>query len=180
MLSLHDRVLTLGNMVVNARLHFDLWSVTKSDESWLSHKATFDAYWQYLRFNREAHERAFVLGLASILDKPRNDLITLRGVSDELHAVGLMGGESQAELRTIVARHTKTQRGVILLRHKLFAHRDSGWTYRETWKRANLTTDNLRSVFVDLIDVANVVLESDSLVFNFRLSPYDSSSYHLD
>jgi hypothetical protein len=24
------------------------------------------------------------------------------------------------------------------------------------------------------------VSESDSLVFNFRLSPYDSSSYHLD
>lgn len=160
MLALSERLDTLGRMVLRAQLHFDLWCVTKRAESWEVHKVSFDEYWGYLRFNREAHEQNFIMQAGSILSKPRSDTITLIGTIDEVAEQGLISSSERIHLIKELRAHESARKGVLLLRHKLFAHRDTGWTYAEVWNRADVSLDALRALTESCLDVSNDLLEA--------------------
>lgn len=170
MLPIHERLATLGDMAVRTQRHFDLWCVTKRAEAWVHHKEVFDDYWGYLRFNREAHEHKFVVECGNLLKKSTRN-ISLLGLVDETARDKIISETHKKYLHHEIERHKDIKTGVLHLRNKLFAHRDSGLTYAEVWSEANLTLDGLRALLCSCMNVTNIVLGANGL--DHRLADFE-------
>ena len=155
-------------MALRSRLHFDLWCVTKRVEGRFEFEDVLDEYWEYLRFAREAHEHKFIIETASILEKDAADKITLRGLINETRATEYFDQEDKDKIDEQLGIHTRVRKSIILLRHKLIAHRDSRWTYKEAWKRAEITVDQLDALTSTCLAVTNDILRAHSFAVRER------------
>jgi hypothetical protein len=160
MLESDQRLKTLGDMAVRTKLHFDLWSLTKHQDSWENHKETLEEYWNYLRFNREAHEQKFIVILANLVANARVDSIGVFQAIKECQSSGRISPLQAEKYKEKILAHNITRDGVLLIRNKLFAHRDSKKTYEFLWRQANLTINTIGQLIDTSLDVVNDLLEA--------------------
>ena len=165
MLDPDQQLKTLGDLTVRAKLHFDLWTVTKHQDSRAAHQVTFDEYWNYLRFNREAHEQKFLVILAGLISNARKDSVGVFQSIDSLQAGGHLSNERAEELKAKILTHKDVRNGIILIRNKLLAHRDIDQNYELVWRKANLTINGIGQLIDVLLDVVNDLLEA----MNFQM-----------
>lgn len=148
-LPIDERLETAGQLIVRARVFYDIWWFYESAETRPTIIDTMKEYSEFFRFDPHAHFVSFIVHIAALLEK-RNDTITLPSLANEMKASGLISTQEAAKADALLGQATPLASKVVILRSNLFAHRSAALSYSEAFKTADVTPNELR----DLTDIA--------------------------
>jgi hypothetical protein len=166
-LHLDERVERAGQLVVRARVFYDLWRFFKDKHP----PAIFDAMQecsQYFLFEIEAQFAAFVVHLAAMFDKDRHT-ISLPRLAHELKSKRLVPSAVTADVQALLDRAAPLVSKLQILRSNLFAHRSARFSYSGAFEAANVTANQLRDLTDLSLKIANKLLVARGLrdqIFN--------------
>lgn len=148
-LPIDERLETAGQLIVRARVFYDIWWFYESAETRPTIIDTIKEYSEFFRFDPHAHFVSFIVHIAALLEK-RNDTINLPSLATEMKASGLISTQEAAKADALLGQAAPLASKVAILRSNLFAHRSAALSYSETFKTADFTPNELR----DLTDIA--------------------------
>lgn len=153
-----ERLDELAQTANRADLHYTIWWIYKHER--LAYAEVMNEFLGFFRASLGAHFVAMLVELYKLLES-RSDTVSLKSLLEEAERSSELDSETLDGLRKKVAGLEPMRRKVALLRHKLFAHRDSQLSYDSVLASANVTPDE----FIDLIDRAFDILNA---VFAYR------------
>ncbi len=154
-----ERLKTAAQLVLRARVFYELWWYLEGAETRPAIIDTMRQYSEFFRFDPHAHFVAFVVHVAALFEK-RNDSINLPALAKELEAPQLISPEEAAEVRRLLDEAAPVAKKAIILRSNLFAHRSAMLSYAEAFRRAAVTPDELRNLTDIALEAANRLLRT--------------------
>ena len=147
----------LANTIISASFHFDIWWVYKEKDSRARYVDTLNDYFNFFKTSLQAHFLSVVVELYKLFET-RKDTINFPRLIKLLNENNLLDPDIlkkvEAEKRSLKVLWKK----IAILRSELFAHTSIDLSYREVFKKAEITPDNIR----DLIDRAKKLLNQIS------------------
>ena len=161
---------SLFNTIISASFHFDIWWVYKEKDSRARYVDTLNDYFNFFKTSLQAHFLSVVVELYKLFET-RKDTINFPRLIKLLNENNLLDPDIlkkvEAEKRSLKVLWKK----IAILRSELFAHTSIDMSYREVFKKAEITPDNIR----DLIDRAKKLLnqiseglEKNTYIFNLE------------
>jgi AbiU2 len=148
-LPIDDRIERAAQLVLRARIFFDIWFYFESRDTRPAILDTMQEYSEFFRFAPYAHLIAFVVSIAAVFDK-RRGTISLPHLVNEMKRGGLLSTEAQIEVDKLFTQAEPLSSKVAILRHNAFAHRSAAISYDDIFKMAAVTPFEMR----ELTDVA--------------------------
>jgi hypothetical protein len=168
-LSINERLELAGQLALRSRIFYDLWLYFKGKHP----PAIFDVmqdFSQFFRFEIEAQFSAFVVHIAALFDG-RSDTINLRSLAREMKMAKLTSTKAATEVDALLTQAAPLATKVTILRSHLFAHRSAALSYADAFKKAAVTSNQLRDLTVIALKIANRLLMARGLrdhIFNPR------------
>ena len=156
-LPLVTRVDTAGELVVRARIFYDIWRYYEDAETRPAILPTMNAYPDFFRFDTHAHFVSFTVYMAGLVER-RTDTTNLSHLTAECEASGTVSVAALGSAKAALSRTEPIRPKVVILRNNLFAHRSASLSYEEAFRIASVTPNQLRDLTVDALDVANSLL----------------------
>jgi hypothetical protein len=148
LLPLDERLERAGQLVVRARIFYDLWFTFEDAKTRPATLDVTERFGAFFAFDPHAHFVAFVVHIAALFER-RYGTINLQGLAKEAKEANLIPAQA-AEIDALFDEAAPLVSKVTLLRSNLFAHRSATLPYDAVFKKANVTADQLR----DLTDIA--------------------------
>lgn len=157
-LPLEERVERAAQLVVRARVFFDIWAYFEGDTR-AGLLDTMNEFSEFFRLAPHAHFVAYCVTMAALYDK-RRDTITLTSLPRELAKKGILTTVVEAEVQVLLAGALPTANKVGILRHNVFAHRSASLSYDDVFKLAAITAAQMRELTELSLQIANILLRS--------------------
>ena len=167
-LPIDERLETAAQLVLRARIFYDIWWFFEGAESRPAIIDDICSYSEFFGFAPHAHFVSFVVHIAALLEK-RNNTINLRRLAKELKESGLISAQDTAEVDRLLDQATPLASKAAILRNNLFAHRSATLSYAEAFKKAAVTPNELRDLTGIALKIVNRLLMARGLkdhVFN--------------
>lgn len=165
-LPVDERLETAGQLVLRARIFYDIWRYYEGAETRPKILDTMNEYSEFFRFDPHAHFVSFIVHIAALFES-RDDTINIPSLAQEFEASGAVSAATVSAINRLLD-NVKTQRtGVVVLRHNLFAHRSSSITYADAFKKASLTPNQLLELTEVALQIVNGLLRERGLKEHF-------------
>ncbi len=128
-------------MLFRANVYFEAWWQSAGVEGRAEFKEFWEEYWEFWRFNEHAMQFAFIVYTAGLYEK-RSGTVNFRTLWAE--AEPYASDASRAEFKQRLNMAEPMAQSVTLLRSNAMAHRSMALSYRDAFKKANVTPDQLR------------------------------------
>ena len=156
-LPLNERLNTVTQIIIRARVFFDIWWFYEGKETRPIIKSTWESYDQFCIFDGHANLIAYVVQITSVFDRNRRTM-SLARIIEELESSKEIPAEALPELKSCLKEAEGICDRVKKLRHNLFAHRSASRAYSEVFKDARLTANELRTLSDISLRIANRLL----------------------
>jgi|SRR6266496_2636470 len=156
LLPIDERLERAAQLVVRTRIFYDLWLYFEDKHP----PAIFDVmedFSEFFRFEPHAHFVAFVVHIAALFEK-RRDTINLPSLAKEMKAANLISAQGATEVDALLSQAEQLASKVIILRSNLFAHRSATLSYADAFKKAAVTSNQLRDLTETALKIANRLL----------------------
>ncbi len=166
-LAADERLITAGQLVVRARILFDIWWLYEGEDT---RPGIIDitAYSEFFRYDSHAHFFAFVVYMAALTEE-RGETTNLPCLARELETSGLISAPVATEVKSLLAQISSIKSKMAILRNNLFAHRSASLSYAEAFRKASVNSNELRDLTETALKIANCLLLARGLpeqVFN--------------
>jgi hypothetical protein len=168
-LPLNTRLERAGQLVVRARIFYDLWFTFEDAKSRPATLDVTERFGEFFAFDPHAHFVAFVVHIAALFER-RYGTINLQGLAKEAKEANLIQAQTAIEIDALLDEAAPLVSKVTLLRNNLFAHRSASLPYDAAFKKANVTADQLRDLTEIALKIANRLLLAQGLrdhMFNY-------------
>ncbi|MNS06313.1 hypothetical protein D3C72_377350 [compost metagenome] len=152
-LSLNERIRIIGSNTSLAWASFDIWWTYASHETRPDYLETMNQFSEFFRFDEHAHFVNMIMLVSSLYD-PTGKTITVRSVINKAVAEGHTALKGMVPVCDTFADDAAIK-GVLHMRNKLYAHRDTASTVAGVYADAALTADDIR----DLIQRAQWMID---------------------
>lgn len=142
-MTLEEKLQKLEQVVLRARAHFDIWWVYAGAGTRPRVLPTMNEFSEFFRFDEHAHQFAFVIYLCQLLER-RAKTINLGAVIAKAQASGYPAEVTQ-KVSAIAGGMEPTWKKLVILRSNLFAHRTDQLGWDETFSRAGITANEIRT-----------------------------------
>jgi hypothetical protein len=149
-LPLSERIRVAGFNLMVAHVSHDIWWLYIGADTRPHYVEAMERYYNFFRYDQEAHFRALIVGVYTLFDK-RRDTITLASLAEDARGAGFDVSAIEAKLNQLSGRVRKIE----IMRHKLFAHRDHSMAYNDVFKAAQLRPDDLKDVLRESLVIVN-------------------------
>ena len=167
-LPIDARLETAAQLVLRARIFYDIWRFFEGAESRPVIIDAMRCYSEFFRFAPHAHFVSFVVHIAALLEK-RNDTINLPRLAKELKESGLISAQDAAEVDLLLDQAAPLASKAAILRNNLFAHRSATLSYAGAFRKAAVTLNELRDLTGIALKIVSRLLMARGLkghVFN--------------
>jgi hypothetical protein len=158
-LPIKDRVCRAVQLVLRARIFFDIWFYFEAKETRSPILDTMQEYSEFFRFMPHAHQVAFIITIAVLFDKTRNT-ISLHHLVREMSRNKQLSQQAQAEVNELLNKVKPLETKIIVLRHKAFAHRNAHTSYDDVFKEAKVSAKQMRELTEITLLIANKLAEA--------------------
>jgi hypothetical protein len=165
-LPLDKRLERAGQLVVRARIFYDLWFTFEDAKSRPATLDVTERFGEFFAFDPHAHFVAFVVHIAALFER-RYGTINLQGLAKEAKEANLIQAQTAAEIDALLDEAAPLVSKVTLLRNNLFAHRSASLPYDAAFKKANVTADQLRDLTEIALKIVNHLLLAQGLRDHF-------------
>jgi hypothetical protein len=159
-LPINERLERAAQLVLRSRIFYDIWIYFEGDTR-ADILDTMQEFSEFFRFDPHAHFVAFIVQMAALFEK-RKDTINLPLLAKEVMPTSKMGGASPsqypAEINALLDQAKPLASKVIIFRNNLFAHRSATLSYAEAFKKAAVTSNQLRDLTEIALQIANRLL----------------------
>jgi hypothetical protein len=166
LLPINERVFRAVQLVLRARIFFDIWFYFEAKKTRSPILSTMQQYSEFFRFMPHAHQAAFIVTIATLFDK-RADTISLPHLVREMTRNKQLSQQTQAEVNELINRVKPLEAKVTILRHKAFAHRSAHKSYDDVFKEANVTAKQMRTLTEMALQIANKLAEARGISTGF-------------
>jgi len=137
-----QKLAVVEDLVRRARVFLDLWWLLAGDESHKRVAPARDRYWEFFRFDQNAHFVAFTMYICQLFEKdPRS--LHLSGLLDEAEEAGVTA-DAVAKARHAVESAAPLVSKIVKIRSNTIAHRSGKISYDDAFKRAEMTYPEMR------------------------------------
>jgi hypothetical protein len=165
-LPINDRVYRAVQLVLRARIFFDIWFYFEAKETRSSILDTMREYSEFFRFMPHAHQVAFIITIAVLFDRSRNT-ISLHHLVREMTRNKQLSQQAQAEVNELLNKVKPLETKIIILRHKAFAHRSAHTSYDDVFKEAKVSAKQMRELTETALLIANKLAEAVGVNIGF-------------
>jgi hypothetical protein len=169
LLPLDTRLEAAAQLVLRSRIFYDLWFYFEEAKARPPTLQVTERFGEFFRFEPHAHFVAFVVHMAALFER-RHRTINLQGLAKELTAAELIPAQIVTEVDALLEKAAPLVSKVTILRSTLFAHRSASLPYDAVFKKANVTSDELRDLTEIALKIANRLLLARGLrdhMFNY-------------
>ncbi len=153
-LPLDERLETAAQLVIRARISFDVWWFLKGVPTEPYILPIMNQFSEFFRFDREAHFFTFTVTMAALFET-RNDTINLGRLMKDLEQTkGANPDQLSAAMENLDAAVAIAAK-VTTLRRKLFAHRSGHFSFPSVFQEADVAPDELRSLSDQTLAIVN-------------------------
>jgi hypothetical protein len=153
-LPIDDRIERAAQLVLRARIFFDIWFYFEGRDTRASIFKTMEEYSEFFRFAPHAHFVALIVSIAAVFDK-RRDTIALPGLAREMDKANLLPPQTKSEVDALMAQAAPLASKVTILRHNAFAHRSATLSCDDAFKAAAVTVLQMRELTEIALKIAN-------------------------
>jgi hypothetical protein len=167
-LPIDDRLETAAQLVLRARIFYDIWRFFDGADTRPRIIDTMRAFSEFFRFEPHAHFVSFIVHLGAVLEG-RSDTINLPRLAKELRGSRLISPEASASVDVLLGSAVPGATKVQILRSNLFAHRSASLSYSAVFKKAGVTPNELCDLTDTALKIVNRLLVARGLkdhVFN--------------
>jgi hypothetical protein len=165
-LPINDRVYRAVQLVLRARIFFDIWFYFEAKETRSSILDTMQEYSEFFRFMPHAHQVAFIITIAVLFDRSRHT-ISLHHLVREMTRNKQLSQQAQAEVNELLNKVKPLETKIIALRHKAFAHRSAHTSYDDVFKEAKVSATQMRELTETALLIANKLAEAVGVNIGF-------------
>ncbi len=165
-LPINDRVDRAVQLVLRARIFFDIWFYFEAKETRAAILDTMQEYSEFFRFMPHAHQVAFIIAIGALFDK-RADTISLPHLVREMTRNKRLSQQTQAEVHELLDKAKPLESKVTVLRHKAFAHRSARTSHDDVFKEAKVTASQMRDLTEIALQIANKLAEASGVSTGF-------------
>jgi AbiU2 len=158
-LPIKNRVDRAVQLVLRARIFFDIWFYFEAKQTRSTIFETMCEYNEFFRFMPHANQVAFVVTTVALFDK-RADTISLPNLAREMTRNGQLSGVDVTEVSRLLMSAKPLESKVTILRHKAFAHRSAHTSFDDVFKEASITADQMRQLTEIALRIANKLAEA--------------------
>jgi AbiU2 len=158
-LPIDDRIERAAQLVLRARIYFDVWFYFEGRDTRAGIMETMQEYSEFFRFAPHAHFVAFIVSIAALFDK-RRDTITLPGLVREMGKANLLPAQTKSDVTALIAQAGPLVSKITILRHNAFAHRSATLSYDEAFKAAAVTAFQMRELTEIALKIANCLTQA--------------------
>lgn len=141
-MKLEQKLDILVQLVLRARIFFDLWWIYESSQTRPKYLPAMNRYPEFFRFDSHAQEVAYTIYLCHIFEDDSKTL-NIPNVVKEAKARGLSAGYI-----TVAEKALKDGlpiwKKLVIIRSNLFAHRSASLSYSGAFKKASITPNEIR------------------------------------
>ena len=152
------RTSLVGQLVLRARSHFDIWWVYQGANTRPLYLDTMNRYRHFFRFDEHANFVAAVTYLCQI-GEVRPDTLNLSSLITQGRAEGIPIQSIEQAAKTLASVQVLWKR-VVILRSNLFVHRSATLSYGQAFKKASVTPNHLRELAECELAVVNCLTEA--------------------
>jgi hypothetical protein len=166
-LPLSDRLKLSGQLAVRARAFYELWRAHQSDAMPERQRYTYDFYSQYFVFNSHAHLVALIVHIGMLYDVDRQT-IGLKNLIEEIRKQSIASPKI-AEAESLFQQMYPFARKIMVLRGNVFAHRSATLSYKDAFKKAAITPNQIGDLIDGSLQISNkllVALDMEEQIFN--------------
>jgi hypothetical protein len=157
-LGLDEQLTTAGQLVVRARIFYDLWRFYEGAETRPAMIDTMREYNEYFRLDPHAHFVAFIVHIAALFDAKRNDVISLPRLVKLCNRSGKFPPKVIEEVKDLLSQIQECTSSVAVLRHNLFAHRSAFTSFKKAFTDAAVTPNQLAQLTETGLQIINRLL----------------------
>jgi AbiU2 len=165
-LPIKDRVDRAVQLVLRARILFDIWFYFEAKETRSPILDIMQAYSEYFRFMPHAHQLAFIITFAVLFDRSRNT-ISLHHLVREMTRNKQLSQQAQAEVNELLDKVKPLEAKIVVLRHKAFAHRSAHTSYDDVFRKAKVSATQMRELTETALLIANKLAEAVGVNIGF-------------
>jgi HEPN superfamily AbiU2-like protein len=165
-LPINERISRAVQLVLRARIFFDIWFYFEAEETRSAILDTMQEYSEFFRFMPHAHQVAFIVTIAALFDK-RADTINLPQLVREMMRNKRLSPRTEAELTELISKVKPLETKITILRHKAFAHRSARTSYDDVFKEAHVTASQMRKLTEMALQIANKLAEARGMSIGF-------------
>jgi hypothetical protein len=154
-LPIDEQLETAGELVVRSRIFYDIWRFFEGEETRPNIIDVMNRYSEFFRFDAHAHFVTFIIQIAALFER-RKDTINLPRLSTELQEI--ISAQNKTEVVALLNQVAPLVSKVNILRSNLFAHRSATLTYAESFQKASVTLNELRTLTEIALTIVNALL----------------------
>jgi len=167
-LPIDERLETAAQLVLRARIFYDIWRFFEGMETRPAIIDTMRLYGAFFRFDPHAHFVAFIVHIAALFEN-RNDTVNLARLAKEMKEAGLVSAQDTIEVDALLSQAAPLASKAAILRNNRFAHRSGTLSSDDAFKKAAVTPNELRGLTETALKIVNRLLIARGLkdhVFN--------------
>lgn len=159
---LDDRIRTAGQLVIRARIYYDLWYFYAEHENRQTIIETMREYSEFFRFDEYAHRFTFVVLMATLFDHDKKT-ISFPNLLRDIKKDGTISSEDTAIIDSLINTARPLVKKVAILRNKAYAHRNAEISVDEAHIQAGVTPNQFRELTEIALQIVNQLLKARKL-----------------
>lgn len=162
------RIQLTGDIAIRSRIFYDIWWFYEGKRTRPKILKTMNCYSEFFRFDSYAHFFSLVVNIVGLFEH-RKDTINFNQLLNEGTQQKLIKTETINKIQIILQSLSKNIKKAQILRHNLFAHRSNSLSFREAFKKAAISSNDLSDLIKNALKIANLLLlelESPEKVFH--------------
>lgn len=169
-LPLDERLGTAGQLVVRARIFFDIWWLYSSHETRPRFIDAMNQYGGFFPFDEHAHLVSFIIHLVALLER-KDDTINLSQLVGEIRDSGQLSQTDMTAVDALLAETDPYRKKLAILRNNVIAHRSASLSYDAAFEKAEVTPNELRELTEKARHIVNRLLLARGLKEQFVWQP---------
>ena len=161
LLSVEQRLETLTQIIIRARIYYDFWWFLEGQESLPNIIDTLNDFPDFFRFARHSYFVSMIVHSAVVWDKGRGK-ISLEQIASAV--LDCQRYPAHKEIASNIAQLKEEAKGLVAIRHGAIAHRSSTESYAKVFERAGVISNTIPSMLLKCLEIANQLREQRSLV----------------
>ena len=166
----HSYLEELKGAIANASDCYEVWWVLKGSDTRPKYNAVLSKYPGFFLANIHAQFVAYVVALYRLLET-RKDTINFNSFLTLIEAEGSISKEALEEIRSRVDALHPIWVKICILRNEVYAHKSSDNKYDESFKKADITPNQIRDLIEGHKELLNhIALQTESIEFVFSIN----------
>jgi hypothetical protein len=173
------RIKLAAKLTVRAKIFYDIWWLSYEPVSGARILPTMNRYPDFFVLDQHAHWIALIVQVTGLFEKTRRDTVNFNAIIKSARPF-IANSALESALNLLKATELTSPK-VKVLRDNLFAHRSASLSYDDTFRQAELTSNQLCELIGRGLQIANILLGARGLPFEcFDDAPRKSVHALLD